>query len=401
MVVWNFAYSDRVPLPAPGDRTISVYGDGVVAAVCHRLGLADLSGGRPPPKYVPPGAALHDRVVALDRWVRSDLTADVWSATCDWAHPGPDLLPTATYRRARALARPGPRGLPPATEVQALGLLREVLDHPSGPAALRTSADALDARLLATDIAARHGLADEAREHLRQWYDLAVTKPGTLAAEAAFGLIGVASLLCEGALRTRSGLTGLARPRLVRTLLAGLTDRLSRPEPSKPPQWRHRLFVSHSQFYLEPLQADLEAVPFQAVGESEQGFSSFPGQVAFATPSHAGDCVVEARFGSRLPPLRHTVQAVAVPLTVVEPGGLYLRTVTDGGDKQRLDVPAGHYDVVARFFPARRRQRESTYLTSWRCVLTFLPGGTVGPKCLRTEYGPIPAELVLHGRGRH
>jgi hypothetical protein len=272
--------------------------------------------------------------------------------------------------------------------MKALGLLREVPDPP--------------ARLLAADIAARHGLTDEAREHLRRWYDLAVATPSTLPVETAFGLVSVAGLLCEGVLTTRSRLTRAARQRLVRTLLAGLTERLRKPEPARPPRWRYWFSVSHSQFYLEPLRADLTAVPFQVKGESEQGFSSFPGQVAFATPAEAGDCTVEARFGSRPPPLRHAVQAVAVPLTVAKPGGLFLRTVGDSSDKRRLDIPPGHYDVVARFFPARRRrQSEQTYLTSWRCVLTFLPGGTVGPKCLRTEDGRVPAEIVLHGRSRH
>ena len=158
--------------------------------------------------------------------------------------------------------------------------------------------------------------------------------------------------------------------------------------------------MSYGQFYLEPKDNDLRAVYFQEQGESEQGFSAFPTQVAFGTPPNTDRCTVEVEFASKLPPLRSAVQAVAVPIDVEGPDGLYPRTVDDSGDKQRLEVPLGHYDVVARFFPARRKKdEEDTCFRSWRIILTLLPRGTVGPKCFKMPDESLPQSLVLHRHG--
>jgi hypothetical protein len=86
---------------------------------------------------------------------------------------------------------------------------------------------------------------------------------------------------------------------------------------------------------------------------------------------------------------------VSVPLSVEAEGWLFLRTVTDSGNKHRLAVPAGRYDMVARFFRPRRTGGDSLF-DSWRVVLTFLPRGTVGAGCLKLDGDPPPTAVVLH-----
>src|SRR5262249_15212261 len=141
---------------------------------------------------------------------------------------------------------------------------------------------------------------------------------------------------------------------------------------------------------------DPEFTYFQEEGEYEQGFSAFPGQIAFGTPGSDAECVIEARIRSRLPPVARAVQVVAVPLVVATPGGLYLRTVYDGRSRRRLEIEPGSYDVVASFFRGRSKANRHSCYDSWRVVLTFLPGGTVGAKCIKTLEGDPPMELTLH-----
>jgi hypothetical protein len=144
------------------------------------------------------------------------------------------------------------------------------------------------------------------------------------------------------------------------------------------------------------LKGDPSAVYFQEDGEAEQGFSCFPRQVAFGTPDDSDECKIEVKIGKKLPTVGSAVQAVAVPLTVDPPGGLYLRTVHDSGKKMRLDVPEGEYDVLARFFPLKPKGKTASCFSSWRVALTFLPRGTVGAQCLKTPNRTPPDTLLLH-----
>src|SRR5207249_7976786 len=105
------------------------------------------------------------------------------------------------------------------------------------------------------------------------------------------------------------------------------------------------IYVSYGQFYLEPLKPDMSVTYFQEDGEPEQGFSGFPSQVAIGTPANAGDCTVEVEIRATIPPLGNAVQAVAVPLSVTDPQGVFLRTVDDQGKKHRFEIPVGDYDV--------------------------------------------------------
>jgi hypothetical protein len=248
MSVWEFAYSGKVPLPAVKDRTIHVNGDGAISAVCHYLKLPDLSKGVPAPKYGAPGESLEKRVRALDQWTRRSITADAWFG-CDWNNPPLSLTPTAVYRKARLRAQPKANGKPSPTEKESLRLLQRLLAEEHEPAAFHPYYR-LQGFLLAIDIAVRQGMHGEATRLLSRWYDYSAEMENNSTVEDAFALMTVAGLLCDGVLKEKIKLSSKARTHLVVQLISDLTERLNRPEPSKPPQWRYSLYVSYGQFYL-------------------------------------------------------------------------------------------------------------------------------------------------------
>ncbi len=163
--------------------------------------------------------------------------------------------------------------------------------------------------------------------------------------------------------------------------------------------WRLTLAnVSHGQFYLEPEIRDIDLDYVDDDSFSVQHFTAFPGQVAFFTPRDVNECDVIAELGVAMPSLDGTEQAVSVPLTVEDEGGLYLRTVDDDGDFYRLDVPPGEYDVVARFYPTEEKREgdpDDAFLPHCKVALTFLPQGTVGPRVLKVAYGKLPERVAL------
>lgn len=397
--LWEFMYSGKVPLPDPDDRTISVFGDGAISALCYQLHRSDISKGKPPPQFagrqhkIALTGTLEERVAALDGRSRERITGDAFSQTCDWESPDAKLLPTAIYRKARLLAQPR-GGKYPATELEGLSLLTGLFNDPKAIATLHPCYQAA-AFLLASDIAARHDRAREAICFLAMWHDMSIEWDYSVG--EAFGLISVAGLLCEGVLSKKHKLRPNTREGIVNRIIADLSARLTSPEPPKPAKWTYKIYVSYSQFYLEPLKENSHAVYFQERGESEQGFSSFPRQVAFGTPDDSDECKIEVGFGKKLPSVESAVQAVAVPLTVDAPGGLYLRTVNDSSNKRRLDVPQGEYDVVARFYARTPKGNAASCFSSWRVALTFLPRGTVGAKCLKTFNRSPPDAVVVHG----
>src|SRR5262245_18816624 len=74
MVLWEFIYSGKIPMPESDDTFIHVCGDGIIAAVCQQLGRRDISRGKPPPKNIRSGLSLANRVLAMDQLVRSRLS---------------------------------------------------------------------------------------------------------------------------------------------------------------------------------------------------------------------------------------------------------------------------------------------------------------------------------------
>jgi hypothetical protein len=166
-------YSGKVPLPDPEDRTISVFGDGAISAVCYQLHRPDISRGKPPAQFAARHhktvltGTLEERVVALDRRCRERITCDAWSEACNWNNPAPNLVPTATYRKARLLAQPQ-GGKYASTEFDALSLLTGLFNETEAMAGLHPCYQG-DAFLLASEIAVRHQRAHEAHSFLAMW----------------------------------------------------------------------------------------------------------------------------------------------------------------------------------------------------------------------------------------
>src|SRR5262245_16274968 len=71
LALWEFVYSGKVPLPDPEDRTISVFGDGAISAVCYQSHRPDISKGKPAPQFAGRDkktaltGSLEERVIAL------------------------------------------------------------------------------------------------------------------------------------------------------------------------------------------------------------------------------------------------------------------------------------------------------------------------------------------------
>lgn len=399
LLIWNFMYSGLVPMPDPDDRTISVFGDGAISAICYTLKEADVSKGTPAPKISGQlgnftlAGNLKKRATVLDRWSRERITGDPGFGRRMVPNPEPEDIAAATLREARILAQPQEGEEFSRAESNAYSILTGLiadapaleLMHPCYQAA---------ALLLAADMAARRDQIDDAIRFLHSWHDLAISWDYTVG--EALGLLPVVRLICNGALAAKHKIPPKTCKELAKELIKNLTARLKKPEPKRAPRWKYKIYISYGQFYLEPLKNDRRAVYFQEDGEPEQGFSSFPEQVAFSIPGDADECRVEAAISNRLPDFDSCAQAVAVPLNVKRPGGLYIRTVDDSGKKHRLEVPAGKYDVIARFYRIEPKKTKEACFEKWRAVLTFLPAGTVSPSCIKSAQGAPPAPVFLH-----
>jgi hypothetical protein len=291
LAVWKFTYSGMVPMPDPEDRTISVFGDGAISAVCYRLNLPDISNGSPAPQFSGRGTTkptvvgkLNKRVAALDRISRQRITEDAWCG-CNWVdNPQPEQMTISIIRSVRLLAQPVPGDKYSPSELEAYSVLTRLLDANPTLETLHSCYQA-EAFLLAADIAARHKKVEEAVKFIQKWHDCSINWDYNIG--EVFGLLSVAGLICDGALASKHNLSEVARQEIVRTLVKDLSKRLRAPETDKAPTWKHKISVSYGQFYLEPLKSDPKAVYFQESGESEQGFSSFPRQVAIGIPSDA------------------------------------------------------------------------------------------------------------------
>jgi hypothetical protein len=383
-------------MPDPDDRSISAFGDGAVSAVCFQRKIPDLSKGIPAPSYWHNGkktalaGGLRKRVAALDHISRQRITIDAWDASRWGKKLSPELAAIARFREARHLAQPSASGTS-RKEQQALAKLIALIDDHEAFQKLHMCYQSAG-YLLAADIAARNKKPADAIQFLRSWHDVSIDRD--YAVDEAFGLTAVARLICRGALADKHHLSLEECHEIAAKLIRDVTVRLCKPEPKKPPTWNYKLYVSYGQFHLEPLKGNEDNVYFQAPGESEQGFSSFPQQVAFGTPGDYHDCFVEVEFAKKMPAVGTAAQAVVVPLLVESKQGLYLRTVDDSGKKHRLDIEPGRYDVMARFF--RLKSKKASGSDSWRAVLTFLPSGTSKAKCQKCATGKAPRSVVLH-----
>ena len=161
---------------------------------------------------------------------------------------------------------------------------------------------------------------------------------------------------------------------------------------------RFKLSISYTQFYLEPEHVDPKPY-FEDTRDSNQEFSSFPLQAAIGTPNETASCEVEIELRSEMPELEDAVQAVCFPLSVNEPGKLFLRTVfeEDEQENNNFTVSPGKYDVFVRFFSMEAAPEAAEVgLRAWRVVVSFLAYGTIKPGTYRREYGEIPENVIVH-----
>lgn len=351
----------------------------------------------------PPGDELARRVAGDELASRRSLVADISQMGPDWDEPPLSTTPKGIFRRARMLAKPQADGAPSTTELEALALFRELLDQPEVPPpygpTVFSGYDRRTALVLAADIAARHGLRDEATRLLRDWFGfVAAIRPNIRShwdLDPAFMLPAVAGLICEGALADKIKLPPEARARLARDLMAKVAERLGRPDQSR---WRHEFSTHGGEFFLQPLTCDDDIDYCDHDSFAKQQIASYPTEAYFFGPEPVILCDVQAEFATELPDLEGAIQAVSVPIDVEGDEGLYLRSVMAEEDLNKLDVPPGKYDVLVRFFPKKQDEEKGSryqYGVS-PIVLTFLPRGTVGPRVLKVAYGEVPESLVLH-----
>ena len=388
--IWSFLYSGKLPF-VRSDTNATAEADCVVSAVCFHLNLPDISKGQPRHPALDRELPLADRVHVYDWYRRIQFTI----------HEGWVRVPNADKRvrllsRGYRLARPPEDYVYAEKEPGALKLLCEYLDLP----AIATNPDpgpvTLNTNLLVIDIAYRHDLLSEAESRLQRWYDFAVLAHDSFCLEEAFSFLSVSGLICKGALSHRTTLKAEKRKGLVQQLLADVEHRLSQPEPGKPPVTKQKISIFYSQFYLEPEQPP-DVAYFDDPRESDQGFSSFPTNVAIGTPTDTAMCEVEIEFCIEPPNLKTGVQIVCFPLKVEEQGKLFLRSVGVDNSEDYFAVPPGEYIVVARFFRKRASREDAEVgLRAWRVVLSFLPRGTMKPQTLKLESGEVPTEVFIH-----
>jgi hypothetical protein len=168
--------------------------------------------------------------------------------------------------------------------------------------------------------------------------------------------------------------------------------------------------VSHLQFYLEPEIRNIDLEYTADDNFSVQHFTSFPQLVAFFLPHDVFECDVVAELGSSVPSTDEAEVAVSVPLTVEGSNGVYLRTVEDTDEYNRLDVPPGEYDLVVRIYPSEKKNvtdddsypvknkgvGHEMFIDHCKVALTFLPKGTVGARVLKSYHEEMPDRIALH-----
>lgn len=391
--VWRFAYDVAPELAADDGPLISIFGDCAISAVSDWLGEDDFTKGRPKPKYIDQDLDRGERIKKTERMVRSDLTGYKWKSE----PPSQDSHELSAFDRYRLVMHLLPwDGTAGDDKVQlaALGLLLKIRDDPDPSETLESTYRA-EACIHGADIALRRRLAVEGIHFLREWYDTAVLHPHNVRIEQAYGLPAVALALCEGALFDRATRDAHGYEQSIAPALKELRARLG-STPERPGVRKLIADTHEEQLFLEPKKPDPDLVYFDRVGEAEQGFSCFTKQVAISTPTKTAACAIEVDIRNTAPRLLNVIQAVCFPLEVGA-DGLFVRTVGVDDDSQRLDVPAGRYDALARFHKRKpRRASAKSGLREWRLVLSFMPRGTVDAACIRLEDEDPPDGVVLN-----
>ena len=176
-----------------------------------------------------------------------------------------------------------------------------------------------------------------------------------------------------------------------------------RGTPTKPKRvtWKHKVRnVSHNQFYIAPKERPETGYAYCSVEESQQGFLSYP-QYAIIYCDDVWTVNLEADMADTAPSIRNTVQAACLPIEVSDDDGLYIQTCDYDGHEHKINVPRGKYDMLVRIY-ATEDDSDDEYDDDMdgpccRASLTFLPRGTVGPRCFKQGYGMVrPSSMVIH-----
>ena len=196
-----------------------------------------------------------------------------------------------------------------------------------------------------------------------------------------------------------------------------------------PTKWQHRVTVSHCQFYIEPrYRLDTLCDDTYFDEEFAQGFQSFP-RHAVIHCDDVWEITIDSELTDTVPSLEGTVQASCMPIEVVDDHGLFIRSVDDvaeeegeeneesedeegdedsgDGSPNQIDLPRGKYDMLVRIYATEgwdddgddnedEDEDEDEELNP-RCKasLTFLPRGTIGPKCYSRDGFDLPSKLII------
>lgn len=204
-----------------------------------------------------------------------------------------------------------------------------------------------------------------------------------------------------------------------------------------PTKWQHRVTVSHCQFYIEPkyrLDTLCDDTYFDL--EFAQGFQSFP-RHAVIHCDDVWEITIDSELTDTVPSLEGAVQAACMPIEVVDDHGLFLRSVDDVAEEEgeengesddeegdefdedsgdvpnQIDLPRGQYDMLVRIYATEGwyddeddnenkdedgdgdEEEDEELNPRCKASLTFLPRGTIGPKCyLRDGFDP-PGKLII------
>jgi hypothetical protein len=242
--------------------------------------------------------------------------------------------------------------------------------------------------VLALDLALRHGKKAE----IPAWLALHGARfvDESFLLQTALCLPAVAAFVAGGGLRDVIGLSDSDLEQAMKALDAAFPAAAPAKAAAKAPPkvQKRRVGAEYSQIHLgpeAPSDAEKKQVHFQKKADTGRGMSLFPTMVGIGTPSDTDYVDVEVSLASDAAiDLANVVQAVAFPLEVRGP--LLLSSVS-GDEDEPVTVPAGSYDVLARFF-AKKAPKASAEagLRVFSLLLTFHPPGKLrAPKTLRME----------------
>jgi hypothetical protein len=110
---------------------------------------------------------------------------------------------------------------------------------------------------------------------------------------------------------------------------------------------------------------------------------------------------IDVEITSTVPSLDDAVQAACMPIEVADDLGLFIRSGTDSAPDEgyEIDIPPGKYDMLVRIYATEGKdddEDDDDFNPHCKASLTFLPRGTIGPKCFKRKGYAPPSKLVIH-----